>query len=498
LISNRRFEILDLNQRFKSWKSKVKGQGIFKHVNPLSNQGIQIKNKKFYNMPSFSFSFPFFENSFLLYKAYNKIIANKVYASTNIFSPFEGEILTQNANKWWQNFKEIELKHKKFDIKYNIFLTKKDIFSISMKLNPFEPFISNLSNKESTNETKYPSIFSFLSLRNKGFIINPKQEIHMELLNNLQLPIDIWKGKEHNEKFHISNFVTKYQNKVYKLKGLSIGKYLGKKDEFHLGLGKFLLKGDHMFFKQKIDQTGQIIHLSSKKITLRYAQPFLLSPRTILHVQQGDFIYRNAPILTLPFDTLTTGDIVQGIPKVEQYLEARTTQNGRFFLYSLPVLQKAIFERYRSKLPLEQAVAQSFLKIQQIIVDGVQRVYRSQGVSIAEKHLEVIVKQMTSKVQIIHGGQTGFFPGELVDLDIVENVNKFLMVKIRYEPIVLGITRASLEVESFLSAASFQQTTKILAKASLSKKKDYLKGLKENLLVGNLIPAGTGFINSYI
>jgi hypothetical protein len=442
-------------------------------------------------MTSFSFSFPFFENSFLLYKAYNKVIANKVYASTNIFCPFEGEILTTNYNKWWQDFSEIELKHKKFDIKYNIFLTKKDIFSISMQLNPFQAFISN-------NGTKYPSIFSLLSLRNKGFFINPKQEIHIELLDTFQLPPNIWQVKEHYEKFHISNFVTKYQNKLYKLKGLSIGKYFGKKGEFYLGLGKFLLKGDNIFFKKKIDQTGQIIHLSTKKITLRYAQPFLLSPKTILHVQQGDFIYRNAPILTLPFDTLTTGDIVQGIPKVEQYLEARTTQNGRFFLYSLPVLQKAIFERYRSKLPLEQAVAQSFLKIQQIIVDGVQRVYRSQGVSIAEKHLEVIVKQMTSKVQIIHGGQTGFFPGELVDLDIVENVNKFLMVKIRYEPIVLGITRASLEVESFLSAASFQQTTKILAKASLSKKKDYLNGLKENLLVGNLIPAGTGFMNSYL
>ena len=277
---------------------------------------------------------------------------------------------------------------------------------------------------------------------------------------------------------------------------MSIGNSV-EKNNFPYRLGNYLLRGDTIFLKRKMIKNGQIIHFNLNKVTLRYAQPFLVSPKGMLHVNQGDFIYRNTPILTLPFETLTTGDIVQGIPKVEQYLEARTTQNGRFFLYSLPVLLKAIFERYRNKLPLEQAVAQSFLKIQQIVVDGVQRVYRSQGVSIAEKHLEVIVKQMTSKVQIIHGGQTGFFPGELVDLEVVENVNKFLMVKIRYEPVVLGITRASLEVESFLSAASFQQTTKILAKASLSKKKDYLKGLKESLLVGNLIPAGTGFMNSF-
>ncbi len=102
---------------------------------------------------------------------------------------------------------------------------------------------------------------------------------------------------------------------------------------------------------------------------------------------------------------------------------------------------------------------------------------------------------MTTKVQILHGAQTGFFPGELVSLDFVERINQFLMVKIRYEPVILGITRASLEVESFLSASSFQQTTKILSLAAISRKKDFLKGLKENLLVGNVIPSGTGFFH---
>ena len=101
---------------------------------------------------------------------------------------------------------------------------------------------------------------------------------------------------------------------------------------------------------------------------------------------------------------------------------------------------------------------------------------------------------MTSKVKIIHGGQTGFVAGELVDLEFVERINAVLMIKIRYEPVVLGITRASLEVDSFLSAASFQQTTKVLTRAALENKKDFLKGLKENLLVGNLLPAGTGYI----
>nr|YP_009492134.1 RNA polymerase beta subunit [Pseudopediastrum integrum]AWI68770.1 RNA polymerase beta subunit [Pseudopediastrum integrum] len=483
------------NIKFQNFKNSI-----------LNYKQSGIGNLHTMNMQPFSFAFPRIKNSFLLYKAFNKILANQIYATTNLLSPFEGELLTQNNNnKWWNQSAETDLTHKKLDIKHYIFLTKKDMFSISLDLNSNAKMTKYIQQNKKFDINEYLSLFSTLySNYNNLFNKNIKQQTQKKLfdklktstLNTLNVHLNTYLSTHNKKKYNILNFVTKYKNKIYKLKGLSIGK-VSENKVLNLHLGKFLLRGDNISFDQKIDQTGQIIHLSSKKITLRYAQPFLISPKGILHVQQGDYVYRNAPIITLPFETLTTGDIVQGIPKVEQYLEARTTQNGRFFLYSLPVLQKAIFERYRTKLPLEQAVAQSFLKIQQIIVDGVQRVYRSQGVSIAEKHLEVIVKQMTSKVQIIHGGQTGFFPGELVDLEIVESVNKFLMVKIRYEPIVLGITRASLEVDSFLSAASFQQTTKILAKASLLKKKDYLKGLKENLLVGNLIPAGTGFMNSY-
>jgi DNA-directed RNA polymerase subunit beta' len=81
-----------------------------------------------------------------------------------------------------------------------------------------------------------------------------------------------------------------------------------------------------------------------------------------------------------------------------------------------------------------------------------------------------------------------------VDLNVVEEVNSLLMRKISYEPLVLGITKASLEVDSFLSAASFQQTTRVLSNAAISKKKDFLKGLKENVILGNLIPAGTGYL----
>ena len=278
----------------------------------------------------------------------------------------------------------------------------------------------------------------------------------------------------------------------YKINKLPIGTSQQKNK---LLIGEFLVYGDQISPHFCITKSGQIIHINNKKITLRQGQPIFVSPKAILHKYDGDFIEEHSPVITLSYQQLKTGDIIQGIPKVEQFFEARTTKRGRLFRDSLANLLKGLFKRYCSKgQPLDQAVRQSFYKIQQIIVDGVQRVYRSQGVSIADKHLEVIVKQMTSKVRILEGGQTGFFPGEIVDLNFVEEVNTLLMRKITYEPLVLGITKASLEVDSFLSAASFQQTTRILSNAALSRKKDFLKGLKENVILGNLIPAGTGYL----
>nr|YP_009728199.1 beta' subunit of RNA polymerase [Colemanosphaera angeleri]QIA47173.1 beta' subunit of RNA polymerase [Colemanosphaera angeleri] len=354
-----------------------------------------------------------------------------------------------------------------------------------------------------------------------------------------------------------------------------------------------------------IKKSGQLIHMNQQKITIRIGQPLVISPRSIIHASHGDFVRYKTPVITLTYQQLKTGDIVQGIPKIEQLFEARTTKRGRLFRDNVTNLLTGLFLNYFVKstyllrknmlniskktnqtisldlfvnnkqnqtlilaLALQWSVKQSFYKIQQIIVDGILRVYRSQGVSIADKHVEIIVKQMTSKVRIINSnkakltdysfslqnikrglslfnqqtktnkafenklleqllsdnleGPTGLFPGEIVDIEFVENINihlannlssllnninvtnilntnnqtTFAIEPIKYEPIVLGITRASLEVESFLSAASFQQTTRVLSQAALFKKKDFLKGLKENIIIGNLIPAGTGYISS--
>ncbi len=261
-------------------------------------------------------------------------------------------------------------------------------------------------------------------------------------------------------------------------------------------LGKFIHYGTRIHENLVIPQSGRIIQIEKSKITLRKAQPILFSSKGLLSVHHGDMIEKNALVLRLFYQRLKTGDIVQGIPKIEQLFEARKTNQGEILAGSLHEELEWLFLFYRKKYDPQQAARRSLEKIQQIIVNNVQKVYQSQGVTIAEKHLEIIVRQMTSKVQIITSGETNLIPGELIDLDWIEIVNqgiKFKKKKAKYKPIILGITKKSLETQSFISEASFQETTRILAKSAIERKTDFLKGLKENVILGHVIPAGTGF-----
>jgi len=130
------------------------------------------------------------------------------------------------------------------------------------------------------------------------------------------------------------------------------------------------------------------------------------------------------------------------------------------------------------------------------ITDEVQDVYRLQGVKINDKHIEVIVRQMLRRVQIADAGDTKFIPGEQVEraevLEENERVEKEAKKPATYDYMLLGITKASLSTDSFISAASFQETTRVLTEAAIMGKRDDLRGLKENVIVGRLIPAGTG------
>src|SRR5437660_4582676 len=129
------------------------------------------------------------------------------------------------------------------------------------------------------------------------------------------------------------------------------------------------------------------------------------------------------------------------------------------------------------------------------LVSEIQEVYRQQGVKINDKHIEVIVRQMLQKVEITDGGDTTLLAGEQVDRDEMDETNARLEKKQRPaegKPVLLGITKASLQTRSFISAASFQETTRVLTEAAVNGKHDTLEGLKENVIVGRLIQAGTG------
>jgi DNA-directed RNA polymerase subunit beta' len=136
------------------------------------------------------------------------------------------------------------------------------------------------------------------------------------------------------------------------------------------------------------------------------------------------------------------------------------------------------------------------------LMTEVQRVYRSQGVNINDKHFEVIIRKMMNRVQIVSSGDTELLPGELVDRLVLQDINEALVAQGKRGatavPVLLGVTKSALSTDSFLSASSFQHTIKVLAGAAIEGKQDDLRGLKENVIIGKLIPAGTGFKGSLL
>jgi DNA-directed RNA polymerase subunit beta' len=321
-------------------------------------------------------------------------------------------------------------------------------------------------------------------------------------------------------------------------------------------------KGDLVRYGDQIAEgiiapdSGQIIALDSNEIIIRSGKPYLVSSGAILQVNHLDLIQGGDILAILVFERSKTGDIVQGLPRIEEILEARkpkepcrlsqrpgrlklyhnsddltilkiTETNGYISEYSINSLQKFIvsngdslslaepitegapnphemltifFNFYKNSISLYEAAKLSLQKVQIYLVNEVQNVYQSQNVDISDKHIEVIVRQMTSKVRVEDGGDTTLLPGELVELQQIENINEAMLLTkglpATYSPILLGITKSSLNTDSFISAASFQETTRVLTEAAIEGKADWLRGLKENVIIGRLIPAGTGF-NSY-
>lgn len=257
----------------------------------------------------------------------------------------------------------------------------------------------------------------------------------------------------------------------------------------------WVYEGDEIATDVITHDSGKIIAIRDNQITMQLGRPYLVSHGSLVHVDHNSLVLRGESIATLIFERVKTGDIVQGLPRIEEILEARKKPDNSINPHS--ILESKFRNFLNQGLNLHDATRLSLLEVQLSLVKQVQLVYQAQGVDIADKHIEIIVKQMTSKVKIENSGATGYLPGEMVELQQIESVNKSLRTlnkeQASYHPILLGITKASLNTESFISAASFQETTKVLTEAAISGKLDWLRGLKENVIIGRLIPAGTGF-----
>jgi DNA-directed RNA polymerase subunit beta' len=302
---------------------------------------------------------------------------------------------------------------------------------------------------------------------------------------------DAGQGKSTDKSFCGSSLENAGQNYV-----------LTKEDQYNLSIeqqkptvsiGQLLHYGEEIAFNIATAQPGQILAIDKNKICIRKGQAVLFYSGGLNHVSHGQFVAKNSPLLTLTYQKLITGDIVQGIPKIEQFFEAPATKDGEPLSESLGLKLRQAFHRFRGSLSLPLAARQSVAEIQEFVVEGIQKVYLSQGVLISDKHIEIIVRQMTSKGKIVDGGNTGLLPGEYINLQRIESINLSTQGRrADYEPAILGITQASLDSESFISAASFQETTRVLSRDSLEGKTDFLRGLKERVVLGDLIQAGTG------
>jgi len=284
------------------------------------------------------------------------------------------------------------------------------------------------------------------------------------------------------------------------------------------------------------DVNPRIIIYTKGDKKVEYAVPY----GAYLMVNEGDTVKKGQIITKI----LKTGegnkDITGGLPRVQELFEARNPkgkailsevagrvvfsdkkkkgmrliliedpENGELIQeYTVPVGEHLVVTNEMliekgTKITDGPVSPHDILKIkglveaQQFILESVQQVYREQGVAVNDKHIEIIVKQMFQKIKIKEAGDSLFLEDELIDKKVVERENEILISKGKrpatYEPVIQGITKAAVNTESFISASSFQETTKVLANAAVEGKTDRLEGLKENVIIGKKIPGGTGF-----
>jgi DNA-directed RNA polymerase subunit beta' len=326
---------------------------------------------------------------------------------------------------------------------------------------------------------------------------------------------------------------------------------------------EFLFAGDSVANSLTLTRGGKILLRRGSKIEFRIGTPYLFTEGAKVYKNHKDFAPENTVLGFVTYRIFKTQDIIQGLPKVEEILEARSSSERALIankaglitkilthprsrsnqieilsnikqlrtIHEVPYIIEEVeresleietyqylnisdrfhkglvdpqqlldiyFDYFRQRDSHQKATLRSLYRLASMFIKSIQGVYESQGIRIVDRHLEVIVRQMVIKAKIEYAGQTPLVAGEYLDVQQLVTLNDMLDKKgkklVFYKPAILGLTKAALTTESFISAASFQETIRILTQAAIEGKVDWLRGLKEKVIVGGLIPCGTGVL----
>lgn len=263
-------------------------------------------------------------------------------------------------------------------------------------------------------------------------------------------------------------------------------------------LGHYILEKTGLRTKQISLNTGRLISWQRNWLGLRKAQRNLVNFENLKNLpedtfnlsNQGNWVPRGTFLGFFVYTTPISGDIVQGLPRIDALFEARSSTG-------LAEQMIAVFNSLlEDGLDSQAATKGAFTFIRERLICRIQEAYLDQGVHIDDKHLEVIVRQMTSKVLINSSGDSPCIPGDLIPLEEAEAfcdaLNALGLGVLTYEPTLIGITKAALQKQGFLSPASFQDTIRVLLRCSLEAQQDPVRGLKEHVILGQSLPSGTG------
>ena len=475
-------------------------------------------------------------NDFILNSNNANYIGKIIIESKNFFTIQKGrpyffpkckvdKLNTQSSLEY--NYLPINQPKKKIQNNKNLFLNYHDHFKIRVRMNPKNCFNGDISWQSTSNKIKFK-----LKINLSQIFLKRQGKLYSSLIPRFLKQFTV----KRKEKTHLSNS--------------NVLNYPKGSPDLKPTLDRVLLLRNHQsscltfvkFMEYPLTKSTKSVGLYSISDDLFQQELNSVFCNNKQFLQNGDTIG------LLNLEKEITGDIVQGLPRIEEILEARKKHQG---IKKLPTSSKnglltqitsldENFEFHKLATPLKEnekinphklvkvyfnyyglikpffsdnknsirytrlvnnfeGTYKSFKKVQSFILNSVQSVYKSQGVTINDKHLEVIIQQMTTKVLITDEGNTPLLKREVINLYHINSINQIIekekKQKAYYLPLLFGITRSALNNPSFISAASFQETTRVLTKAAIEGRIDWLRGLKENIIIGHLIPAGTGSRN---